>query len=52
MEDTIQVVHNNKMVLVTLGEHGVELTRPEAEALFVSLGHTLKDMDIENVKSN
>ena len=50
MEDTIKVVHNNNMVLVVLGEHAIELERPEAEKLFIDLGHTLKDMDMINEK--
>ena len=48
MEDTIQVVYNKDKVMITLGEAGVELTRAEAEQLFVDLGHSLQDMDKEN----
>ena len=45
-QDVIQVVWNNNDVLITLGDHGVELTRAEAEKLFVDLGHALKDQDL------
>ena len=45
--DTIQVVYNSAgEVLIVLGEQGVSLSRDEAEALFVDLGHTLQDMDL------
>lgn len=45
--DYIQVVYNAQgQVLLTLGDHGLELTREEAEALFVDLGHCLQDMDM------
>jgi len=43
--DTIQVVYDTKKVLITLGDHGIELTREEAEALFVDLGFALQDQD-------
>ena len=48
MEDTIQVIYKNDKVLIVLGEAGVELSRAEAEQLFVDLGHTLQDMDVKN----
>ena len=48
MEDTIQVIYKNDKVLIVLGEAGIELTRAEAEQLFVDLGHSLQDMDKEN----
>ena len=45
--DTIQVVYNSAgEVLIVLGEQGVSLSRDEAEALFIDLGHCLKDMDV------
>ena len=45
--DYIQVVYNSEgMVLLVLGDQGLELTREEAEALFIDLGHCLQDMDI------
>ena len=43
-DNTIQVKHNNKMVLVVLGEQAVEMTRPEAEQLLFDLAHVLQDM--------
>ena len=47
MEDHIQVYYDARgMVLLELGGHGLELTRTEAEALFVSIGHVLQDMDV------
>ena len=33
-------------VLIELGGAALELSRPEAEALFVDLGHCLQDMDV------
>ena len=45
-EENIVVVYNNQDILITLGDHGVELTRAEAEKLFIDLGHCLKDQDI------
>ena len=45
MEDTIKVVYNHNFFIITLGDHGVELTRKEAEQLFVDLGHALQDQD-------
>ena len=45
--DTIQVVYNSAgEVLIMLGDHGVSISREEAEALFVDLGHCLQDMDL------
>ena len=35
------------MVLLELESSALELTRAEAEQLFVDLGHVLQDMDIE-----
>ena len=34
------------MVLLELDSAGLELTREEAEELFVRLGHALQDMDV------
>ena len=45
MEDTIKVVYNLNFFLIHLGDNGVELTRAEAEKLFVDLGHALQDQD-------
>ena len=47
-EENIKVVYNNTDFLITLGDHGVELSREEAEKLFVDLGHALKDQDYTN----
>ena len=35
-------------VLIELEGMGLELERPEAEQLFVDLGHVLQDMDTDN----
>ena len=35
-------------VLIELEGTGLELERPEAEQLFVDLGHVLQDMDTDN----
>ena len=43
--DHIQVVYDTKKIMLTLGEHGLELTREEAEALFIDLGYALQDQD-------
>ena len=32
-------------VMIVLDDQGLELSRPEAEQLFVDLGHVLQDMD-------
>ena len=46
MTDTIKVVYNStNEVLIMLGDAGVNLSRAEAEQLFVDLGHALQDMD-------
>ena len=46
-EETIKVVFNSMGgIMITLGDHGVELTRAEAEQLFVDLGHALQDQDM------
>ena len=45
--ETVKVVYNSVGgVLITLGEHGVALSRNEAEQLFVDLGHALQDQDM------
>lgn len=47
MDDVIHVVWNSEgNILLTLGDHGLILSREEAEALFVDLGHCLQDMDV------
>ena len=46
-EENIKVVFDSMGgILITLGDHGVELTRAEAEQLFVDLGHALQDQDM------
>lgn len=45
-EDTIQVVYNaDNTILIVLGDNAVELERPEAEQLFVDIGHALQCLD-------
>ena len=45
--DTIQVVYNGEgNVMLCLDGSGLVLSREEAEALFVDLGHCLQDMDM------
>jgi len=45
--DHIQVIYSSTgKVLIALGDHGVELSRAEAEQLFVDLGHALQDPDM------
>ena len=34
-------------ILIVLGDNAIELSRSEAERIFVQLGHVLQDMDIE-----
>ena len=46
--DKIQVIYRKNNLLIVLGEKGIELTRAEAEQLFVDLGHALQDQDIVN----
>ena len=48
MEPTIEVKFNDDKVLLVLGHSGMELTRAEAEQLFVDLGHALQDQDVKN----
>ena len=46
-EENIKVVFDSiGGIMITLGDHGVELTRAEAEQLFVDLGHALQDQDM------
>ena len=46
-EENIKVVFDAiGGIMITLGDHGVELTRAEAEQLFVDLGHALQDQDM------
>ena len=51
-EENIKVVYNDNDILITLGDHGVELTRKEAEQLFVDLGHALQDQDMKKAMDN
>ena len=47
MVDSIQVVYNSEgNVMLTLDGAGLVISREEAEALFVDLGHCLQDMDM------
>ena len=44
----MQVYYNSEgYVLIELLGAALELSRAEAEQLFVDLGHTLQDMDVE-----
>ena len=52
MEDTIQVIYNHNFFIIQLGDKGVELTREEAEKLFVDLGHAMQDQDERNKESD
>lgn len=45
MEDTVKVIYNHNFFIIQLGDKGVELTRKEAEQLFVDLGHAMQDQD-------
>lgn len=42
----VQVIFNENKYLIVLGDQGVELSRAEAEQLFVDLGYALQDQDI------
>ncbi len=45
----IKVYYNMEgMVLIELDGSALELTRAEAEQIFVDLGHVLQDLDITN----
>ena len=47
--DSVNVYYDSRgMILLELDGAGLELTREEAEELFVRLGHTLQDMDVAN----
>ena len=46
--ETIQIIYRKNNFLLVLGEKGIELTRKEAEQLFVDLGHALQDQDVLN----
>lgn len=49
----IQVYYNNgKEVLIELEGLALELTREEAEQLFVDLGFILQDMDVTQEENN
>ena len=44
----MQVYYNGEgFILIELHGAALELSRAEAEQLFVDLGHTLQDMDVE-----
>ena len=45
--DSVNVYYDSRgMILLELDGAGLEITREEAEELFVRLGHTLQDMDV------
>ena len=46
--ETIQVIYKTNKILLVLGEKGIELSRAEAEKLFIDLGHALQDQDVVN----
>ena len=47
MTDTIQVVYDSAGdILIVLGDHGIHVSREEAEQLFIDLGFVLQDMDL------
>lgn len=47
MNDTIQVVYDSAGdILIVLGDHGIHVSREEAEQLFIDLGFVLQDMDL------
>lgn len=49
MENALNVYWNGEgSVLLELEGSALELTRPEAEQLFVDLGHVLQDMDMDH----
>ena len=53
MEDQINVYYDSRgMVMLELGGAGLELTRVEAEELFVRIGHALQDMDVTSEEDN
>ena len=48
MNDFTVYYNAEGMVLIELDYNGLELTRAEAEQLFVDLGHVLQAMDDDN----
>lgn len=44
----MEVVYKEDKVMIILDGQGLELSRAEAEQLFVDLGHALQDMDVRN----
>ncbi len=49
----LTVYHNKEgMVLLELGGHALELTREEAEQIFVDIGHVLQDLDNKKKSEN
>ena len=49
----IEVYYDAKgSILIELGGAALELTRPEAEQMFVDIGHVLQDMDIQRYDEN
>ena len=51
--DNVRVIYDSTgSILLELGDFGLELTRPEAEQLFVDLGHAMQDQDIINYDEN
>ena len=44
-DDNITVFYTEDTIMLQLGEQGLELTRAEAEQLFVDLGNAIKAMD-------
>ena len=54
MEDNekIRIVYHEDKFMIVLGLQGVELSRAEAEQLFVDLGHALQDQDKRKQESD
>ena len=51
--DSVNVYYDSRgMILLELDGAALELTREEAEELFVRMGHTLQDMDVANVQDD
>jgi len=46
MMSDLKLEWTESKVFLVLGEAEMELTREEAEGLFVTLGHALQDMDV------
>lgn len=44
----MEVVYSKDKIMIVLDEQGLEMSREEAEKLFVDLGHALQDMDVRN----